>query len=166
MTKIGINGFGRIGRLAFRAAVDRKDIEIVGINDLVDPEYMAYMLKYDSTHGRFGGTVEVKDGHLIVNGKTIRVTAEKDPANLKWAEVGAEIVAGESCGEVESTKTVSELYPPVSGRVTEVNTAAVDDPSIVAADPYGAGWLFAVQPTSTATLLTAAEYAKKIEVAS
>src|SRR4051812_19502626 len=71
MTKIGINGFGRIGRLAFRAAIDRKDIEIVGINDIVDPEYMAYMLKYDSTHGKFKGTVEVKDKHLVVNGKTI-----------------------------------------------------------------------------------------------
>jgi glyceraldehyde 3-phosphate dehydrogenase len=92
MTKIGINGFGRIGRLAFRAAVGRKDIEIVGINDLVDPAYMAYMLKYDSTHGRFEGTVEVKDGHLVVNGKSIRVTAEKDPANLKWGEIGAEII--------------------------------------------------------------------------
>ncbi|HZY81340.1 MAG TPA: type I glyceraldehyde-3-phosphate dehydrogenase [Cyclobacteriaceae bacterium] len=92
MTKIGINGFGRIGRLAFRAAVGRKDIEVVGINDLVDPEYMAYMLKYDSTHGRFDGTVEVKDGNLVVNGKKIRVTAEKDPANLKWNEVGADIV--------------------------------------------------------------------------
>jgi glyceraldehyde 3-phosphate dehydrogenase len=92
MTKIGINGFGRIGRLAFRAAIDRKDIEVVGINDLVEPDYMAYMLKYDSTHGRFEGTVEVKDKHLVVNGKTIRVTAEKDPANLKWNEVGAEIV--------------------------------------------------------------------------
>jgi glyceraldehyde 3-phosphate dehydrogenase len=92
MTKVGINGFGRIGRLAFRAAINRKDIEIVGINDLVDPEYMAYMLKYDSTHGRFDGTVEAKDGGLVVNGKKIRVTAEKDPANLKWNEVGAEIV--------------------------------------------------------------------------
>lgn len=92
MTKVGINGFGRIGRLAFRAAVGRKDIEIVGINDLVSPDYMAYMLKYDSTHGRFDGTVDVKDGNLIVNGKKIRVTAEKDPANLKWSEVGAEIV--------------------------------------------------------------------------
>lgn len=92
MTKIGINGFGRIGRLAFRAAIGRKDIEVVGINDLVDPDYMAYMLKYDSTHGRFDGTIEVKDKHLVVNGKTIRVTAEKDPANLKWNEVGAEIV--------------------------------------------------------------------------
>ena len=92
MTKVGINGFGRIGRLAFRAALTRKDIEIVGLNDIVDPEYMAYMLKYDSTHGKFDGTVEVKDGNLIVNGKKIRVTAEKDPANLKWSEVGAEIV--------------------------------------------------------------------------
>ena len=92
MTKVGINGFGRIGRLAFRAAVGRKDIEIVGINDLVEPDYMAYMLKYDSTHGKFDGTVEVKDGHLIVNGKKIRVTAEKDPANLKWSEIGAEII--------------------------------------------------------------------------
>ena len=90
--KIGINGFGRIGRLAFRAALKRGDIEIVGINDLVDPEYMAYMLKYDSTHGKFEGTVEEKDGHLVVNGKTIRVTAEKDPANLKWNEVGAEVI--------------------------------------------------------------------------
>jgi glyceraldehyde 3-phosphate dehydrogenase len=78
--------------LAFRAALQRKDIEIVGINDLVEPDYMAYMLKYDSTHGRFQGTVESKDGHLIVNGKKIRVTAEKDPSNLKWGEVGAEIV--------------------------------------------------------------------------
>ncbi|MEO5979523.1 MAG: type I glyceraldehyde-3-phosphate dehydrogenase [Chryseolinea sp.] len=92
MTKVGINGFGRIGRLAFRAAINRKDIEIVGINDLVDPEYMAYMLKYDSTHGKFDGTVEAKDGSLIVNGKKIRVTAEKDPSNLKWSDVGAEII--------------------------------------------------------------------------
>lgn len=92
MTKIGINGFGRIGRLAFRAASSRSDVEVVGINDLVDPEYMAYMLKYDSTHGQFDGTVEVKDGNLVVNGKTIRVTAEKDPANLKWGDIGAEII--------------------------------------------------------------------------
>ena len=90
--KIGINGFGRIGRLAFRAAVKHQDIEIVAINDLVEPDYMAYMLKYDTVHGKFDGTVEVKDGHLVVNGKTIRVTAEKDPANLKWDEVGAEII--------------------------------------------------------------------------
>ncbi|OCG18230.1 type I glyceraldehyde-3-phosphate dehydrogenase [Gilliamella sp. Fer1-1] len=91
--KVGINGFGRIGRIVFRAAQKRSDIEIVAINDLLDVEYMAYMLKYDSTHGRFDGTVEVKDGKLVVNGKTIRVTAERDPANLKWDEVGVDVVA-------------------------------------------------------------------------
>ncbi|RIY33892.1 type I glyceraldehyde-3-phosphate dehydrogenase [Psittacicella gerlachiana] len=90
--KLGINGFGRIGRFVFRAAVERpEDFEVVGINDLIDAEYMAYMLKYDSTHGRFKGTVEVKDGNLVVNGKTIRVTAERDPANLKWDEIGVDI---------------------------------------------------------------------------
>ncbi|MCL2895701.1 glyceraldehyde-3-phosphate dehydrogenase [Brenneria tiliae] len=91
--KVGINGFGRIGRIVFRAAQERSDIEIVAINDLLDAEYMAYMLKYDSTHGRFNGTVEVKDGHLVVNGKTIRVTSERDPANLKWNEVNVDVVA-------------------------------------------------------------------------
>ncbi len=91
--KVGINGFGRIGRIVFRAAQERSDIEIVGINDLLDAEYMAYMLKYDSTHGRFNGTVEVKDGHLVVNGKTICVTSERDPANLKWNEIGVDVVA-------------------------------------------------------------------------
>jgi len=95
--KVGINGFGRIGRLVFRAACARKDIQIVGINDLLDAEYMSYMLRYDTVHGRFNGTVEVKDGHLVVNGNTIRVTSEKDPANLKWNEVGAEYVV-ESTG--------------------------------------------------------------------
>ena len=97
MIKVGINGFGRIGRFVFRAAQKRSDIEIVGINDLLDAEYMAYMLKYDTMHGRFDGTVEVKDGPLVVNGKTIRVTAEKNPADLKWNEIGAEYVV-ESTG--------------------------------------------------------------------
>ena len=97
MIKVGINGFGRIGRFVFRAAQKRSDIEIVGINDLLDAEYMAYMLKYDTMHGRFDGTVEVKDGNLVVNGKTIRITAEKNPADLKWNEIGAEYVV-ESTG--------------------------------------------------------------------
>ncbi len=92
MIKIGINGFGRIGRLVFRAAAKRSDVQIVGINDLIDIDYMAYMLKYDSTHGRFDGDVEVKDGQLVVNGNAIRVTSERDPANLKWDAVGAEYV--------------------------------------------------------------------------
>ena len=107
--KVGINGFGRIGRLVFRAAVEQhKDIEVVGINDLIDVEYMAYMLKYDSTHGRFGGTVEVKDGKLVVNGKAIRVTAVKDPAELKWGDVGAEYVV-ESTG-LFLTKETAEKH--------------------------------------------------------
>jgi len=90
--KVGINGFGRIGRLAFRASFLRNDIEVVSINDLIDVEYMAYMLRYDTIHGGFKGTVTVKDGKLVVNGNPIRVTAEKDPANLKWDTVGAEYV--------------------------------------------------------------------------
>ncbi|NLS14526.1 type I glyceraldehyde-3-phosphate dehydrogenase [Vibrio sp. SM6] len=91
--KVGINGFGRIGRFVFRASVERADIEVVGINDLIDVDYMAYMLKYDSTHGRFEGTVEVVDGNLVVNGKTVRVTAERNPADLKWDEIGVDVVA-------------------------------------------------------------------------
>ncbi len=91
--KIGINGFGRIGRMVFRAAVQNfSDIEIVGINDLLEPDYLAYMLQYDSVHGRFKGEVSVDGGALIVNGKKIRLTQERDPANLKWAEVGADVV--------------------------------------------------------------------------
>lgn len=91
--RVGINGFGRIGRMAFRAAIkDFTDIEVVAINDLLDPEYLAYMLKYDSVHGRFHGEVEVHDGNLVVNGKTIRITAERNPADLKWDEVGADLV--------------------------------------------------------------------------
>ena len=92
MIKIGINGFGRIGRLAFRSSVLRDNVQVVGINDLLDVDYLAYMLKYDSVHGEFKGDVSVKDGKLVVNGNEIRITAEKDPANLKWAEVGAEYI--------------------------------------------------------------------------
>ena len=90
--KIGINGFGRIGRLVFRVAMTKENIEVVGINDLLDVDYIAYMLKYDSTHGLFKGTVDVKDGMLVVNGTKIRVTQEKEPGLLKWNEVGAEYV--------------------------------------------------------------------------
>ncbi len=97
MIKVGINGFGRIGRLVFRAAQSRSDIQIVGINDLIDVEYMSYMLRYDTVHGKFNGTVEVKDGKLIVNGNPIRVTAERNPADLKWDAIGADYVV-ESTG--------------------------------------------------------------------
>ena len=91
--KVGINGFGRIGRMVFRAAIkDFTDIEVVAINDLLEPDYLAYMLKHDSVHGRFNGDVAIENNHLVVNGKTIRLTAERDPANLKWDEVGADIV--------------------------------------------------------------------------
>ena len=92
MIKVGINGFGRIGRLAFRSAINRPNVQIVGINDLLDVEYLAYMLKYDSVHGQFDGDVQVKDGELLVNGNAIRITAERDPENLKWNEVGAEYI--------------------------------------------------------------------------
>ena len=99
MVKLGINGFGRIGRMVFRAAVENfpNDIEIVGINDLLEPDYLAYMLKYDSVHGAFQGDIAVEGNYLIVGGKKIRLTAEMDPANLKWDEVGAEVVV-ESTG--------------------------------------------------------------------
>ena len=104
--KVGINGFGRIGRMAFRAiAKDFSDIQVVGINDLLDADYLAYMLKYDSVHGNFGGDISVEGSNLIVNGNTIRLTAERDPANLKWDEIGADLViectgfflTGETC---------------------------------------------------------------------
>ncbi|TLU66266.1 type I glyceraldehyde-3-phosphate dehydrogenase [Thalassotalea litorea] len=107
MKKIAINGFGRIGRLVFRAAMERQNLQVVAINDLIDIEYMAYMLKYDSTHGRFNGTVEVSGDSLVVNGQTIRVTAERDPASLKWDEVGAEIVV-ESTGLFLTEETASK----------------------------------------------------------
>lgn len=92
MIKIGINGFGRIGRIAFRSAIQRDNIEVVAVNDLLDVDYLAYLLKYDSVHGRFNGTVEVENGNLVVNGKTIRITAERNPENLKWDEVNVDYV--------------------------------------------------------------------------
>jgi glyceraldehyde 3-phosphate dehydrogenase len=101
--KIGINGFGRIGRLVFRAAMEHKDVDVVAINDLFDADYLAYMLKYDSTHKEFKGTIMVESPScIVVNGKKVRVTAEKDPANLKWAEVGADYI-------VESTGLFTEV---------------------------------------------------------
>ena len=123
--KVGINGFGRIGRLVFRAAMKRNDIEIVGINDLIDVDYMVYMLKYDTMHGRFDGTVEAKDGKLVVNGQAIRVTAEKDPANLKWNEVGAEYVV-ESTG-LFLTKEKAEAHLKAGAKRVVMSAPSKDD---------------------------------------
>jgi len=128
--KIGINGFGRIGRLAFRVAITRPDVEVVGINDLIEPDYMAYMLKYDSTHGKFDGTIEVKDGNLVVNGKTIRVTAEKDPANLKWGDVGAEVII-ESTGLFLTQETAQKHIDAGAKKVVMSAPAKDDTPTFV-----------------------------------
>ncbi|WP_373701795.1 type I glyceraldehyde-3-phosphate dehydrogenase [Porphyromonas loveana] len=125
MTKVGINGFGRIGRLVFRAAQSRKDLEVVAINDLIDVEYMAYMLKYDSVHGRFDGTVEVKNGQLIVNGKAIRVTAEKNPADLKWDAAGVEYVV-ESTG-LFLTKEASQAHLAAGAKYVVMSAPSKDD---------------------------------------
>ncbi|WLS77087.1 glyceraldehyde-3-phosphate dehydrogenase [Erwinia pyri] len=128
--KVGINGFGRIGRIVFRAAQQRSDVEIVAINDLLDAEYMAYMLKYDSTHGRFDGTVEVKDGHLVVNGKTIRVTAERDPANLKWGEIGVDVVA-EATGIFLTDETARKHIQAGAKKVVLTGPSKDDTPMFV-----------------------------------
>jgi glyceraldehyde 3-phosphate dehydrogenase len=123
--KIGINGFGRIGRLVFRAACTNADIEVVGINDLVPVDYMAYMLKYDTMHGQFQGTIAVEDGKLVVNGHAIRVTAEKDPANLKWDEVGAEYVV-ESTG-LFLTKEKAEAHLKAGAKYVVMSAPSKDD---------------------------------------
>ena len=125
--KVGINGFGRIGRCVFRAAVENfgNDIEIVGINDLLEPDYLAYMLKYDSVHGRFKGDVAVDGNNLVVNGKTIRLTAEKDPANLKWGEVGADVVI-ESTG-LFLTKEAAQKHIDAGAKKVIMSAPSKDD---------------------------------------
>jgi len=123
--QVGINGFGRIGRLVFRAAAEFKDVEVVAINDLVDIEYMAYMLKYDSTHGKFKGTVEVDGSNLVVNGKSIRVTAERNPEDLKWGEVGAEFVV-ESTG-LFLTKESAEAHLKAGAKKVIMSAPSKDD---------------------------------------
>ena len=123
--KVGINGFGRIGRLVFRAAMAKDNVEIVGINDLISVDYMAYMLRYDTMHGQFKGSIEVKDGALVVNGHSIRVTAEKDPANLKWNEVGAEYVV-ESTG-LFLTKEKAEAHIKAGAKRVVMSAPSKDD---------------------------------------
>ena len=127
MIKVGINGFGRIGRMVFRAAVKNfsNDIEIVGINDLLDPDYLAYMLKYDSVHGKFEGDIAVEGSTLVVNGKKIRLTAEKDPANLKWNEVGADVVV-ESTG-LFLTKETAENHIKAGAKKVIMSAPSKDD---------------------------------------
>ena len=125
--KVGINGFGRIGRMVFRAAVAdfKDDIEIVGINDLLEPDYLAYMLKFDSVHGRFKGDVKVEGSNLIVNGKTIRLTAVKDPAELKWDEVGADVVV-ESTG-LFLTKETAQKHIDAGAKKVIMSAPSKDD---------------------------------------
>ncbi|WP_448248752.1 type I glyceraldehyde-3-phosphate dehydrogenase [Thalassotalea agariperforans] len=128
--KVGINGFGRIGRFVFRASVERDDIEVVGINDLIDVEYMAYMLKYDSTHGRFNGTVEVEGGNLIVNGKTVRITAERNPADLKWDAIGTDVVV-ESTGLFLTDETARKHIEAGAKKVVMSAPSKDDTPMFV-----------------------------------
>jgi glyceraldehyde 3-phosphate dehydrogenase len=123
--KIGINGFGRIGRLVFRAIAERSDMEVVGINDLFDVDYMAYMLKYDSTHGLFKGEVSVQNGMLVVNGKSIRVTAEKDPSNLRWDAIGAVYVV-ESTG-LFLTKDTAQRHIDAGAKRVVLSAPSKDD---------------------------------------
>lgn len=127
--KIGINGFGRIGRLVFRAVHERPDVEIVGINDLQDVEYIAYLLKYDSVHGTFKGNIEVKDGNLVVDGKTIRITAEKDPNNLKWNEIGATIVA--ECTGIFTTLEKAQSHINAGAKKVVISAPSADAPMFV-----------------------------------
>jgi len=123
--KIGINGFGRIGRLVFRAAAKKENVQVVGINDLIDVDYMAYMLKYDSVHGRFDGTVEVKDGNLVVNGNVIRVTAERNPADLKWDAIGADYIV-ESTG-IFLTKETAQAHIDAGAKKVVMSAPSKDD---------------------------------------
>lgn len=127
--KIGINGFGRIGRIVFRATVNRPDVEVVGINDLLDVEHLAYLLKYDSVHGRFDGTVEVKDGHLVVNGKTVRITAERDPKNLKWDAIGADVVA--ECTGIFTTLETANYHIEAGAKKVVISAPSKDAPMFV-----------------------------------
>ena len=127
--KVGINGFGRIGRLVFRAAQEREDVQIAGINDLIDVDYMAYMLKYDSTHGQFKGDVEVKEGQLIVNGNTIRVTSERNPADLKWSDVGAEYIV-ESTG-LFLTKEKAQGHIDAGAKKVVMSAPSKDDTPMI-----------------------------------
>ncbi len=127
--KLGINGFGRIGRIAFRVAASRPNVEIVGINDLLDVEHLAYLLKFDSVHGKFSGTVEVKNGNLVVNGKEIRVTAERNPEDLKWDAVGAEVVL--DCTGIFTSLEGAQKHITAGAKKVAISAPSADAPMFV-----------------------------------
>ncbi|WP_298285450.1 type I glyceraldehyde-3-phosphate dehydrogenase [uncultured Lutibacter sp.] len=127
--KIGINGFGRIGRIAFRVAVSRPNVEVVGINDLLDVNHLAYLLKYDSVHGKFNGTVEVSNGNLVVNGKEIRVTAERNPEDLKWDAIGAEIVL--DCTGIFTSLEGAQKHITAGAKKVAISAPSADAPMFV-----------------------------------
>ncbi|MBQ0787306.1 MAG: type I glyceraldehyde-3-phosphate dehydrogenase [Oceanihabitans sp.] len=127
--KLGINGFGRIGRIVFRATVKRANVEVVAINDLLDVDHLAYLLEYDSVHGKFDGTIEVKDGNLVVDGKTIRVTAERDPKNLKWDAVGTDVVA--DCTGIFTTLETADYHIQAGAKKVVISAPSKDAPMFV-----------------------------------
>lgn len=153
--RVGINGFGRIGRLVFRAAQEMEDIEVVGINDLIDVEYMAYMLRYDTMHGQFKGSIDIKDGKLVVNGKAIRVTAEKNPADLKWGEIGADYVV-ESTG-LFLTKEKAQGHIDAGAKYVVMSAPSKDDTPMfvcgVNTDSYVKGTQFVSNASCTTNCL-------------
>ena len=127
--KLGINGFGRIGRIVFRATINRPDVDVVAINDLLDVEHLAYLLEYDSVHGRFDGTIEVKDGNLVVDGKTVRITAERDPKQLKWDEAGVEVVA--ECTGIFTTLETANYHIEAGAKKVVISAPSKDAPMFV-----------------------------------
>ncbi|WP_209399661.1 type I glyceraldehyde-3-phosphate dehydrogenase [Pseudozobellia sp. WGM2] len=127
--KIGINGFGRIGRLVFRETVRREGVDVVAINDLLDVEHLAYLLKYDSVHGKFEGTVEIQDGNLVVNGITVRITAERDPKSIKWDAVGAEVVA--ECTGIFTTLETAQYHIDGGAKKVVISAPSKDAPMFV-----------------------------------
>lgn len=127
--KIGINGFGRIGRMVFRASLNRDDIDVVAINDLLDVEHLAYLLKYDSVHGTVDASIEIVDGHLVVDGKTVRITAERDPKNLQWDAVGATIVA--ECTGIFTTLDMAQAHIDGGAKKVVISAPSKDAPMFV-----------------------------------
>jgi glyceraldehyde 3-phosphate dehydrogenase len=128
-TRIGINGFGRIGRIALRIAMKNPDVKIVGVNDLLDVEHLAYLLKYDSVHGKFDGTIEVEKGNLVVNGNEIRVTAERNPADLKWDAIGADIVM--DCTGIFTTLEKAQAHIDAGAKKVVISAPSADAPMFV-----------------------------------